>query len=448
MAYTAMNADRLKQKSGVANTGRKATAGVVYSYSLSYHPEENPQKETMQNAALDVLEKLGLIEHEAVIVAHNDTEHPHVHVICNVVHPETGKTMAPSYDFLSMSKWAENLERENGKIYCEERVKNNERRRQEAAKDRQLALIKHREKKLQQTQLIQNLYSQSDSPKAFKAALEYEGLSLAKGDRRGFVLVDEQGKIHSLSRQLKGQRAKDIRERLNGIGELPNAKELSNKCQSFDHDQYETERQKKIVDAAINEYEANKNNTANSEIKKEQKKTDYALNPEKVDARKTTPKKEFGHVNNIDRSDKKSLSPTEKQIVENEKHLHMLDRIRVWEEKTQKAKDELKQRQEQQYSHKELKERKEELQNQLGKEQSMFAKLTGKRKDMELELHALQQNLNNINKRIEEQSQALEIKARQSHPGVLVEKERQKALDYMRQLSGFRNRSNDYGRSL
>ena len=70
MAYTASNSDILKAKAGIKRTGRKATAGSVYSFSLAWHPEQSPDQDYMKTCAMDALEFLGLTEHEAVLVAH------------------------------------------------------------------------------------------------------------------------------------------------------------------------------------------------------------------------------------------------------------------------------------------------------------------------------------------------------------------------------------------
>ncbi|MCY3678445.1 MAG: relaxase/mobilization nuclease domain-containing protein, partial [Gemmatimonadetes bacterium] len=64
-----------------------------------------------------------------LIVAHEDTRHPHVHVIANRVDPETGKAAPLGNSKLRLSRWAEGYEREQGRIRCERRVENNERRR-------------------------------------------------------------------------------------------------------------------------------------------------------------------------------------------------------------------------------------------------------------------------------------------------------------------------------
>lgn len=135
MSFTAMRQDELKEAAiargeEVSRKGRKSQY-PVYAYSLSWHPEQDPSREEMIEAANESLEVNGLDDgYEVLMVAHNDEPHPHIHVIVNRVHPENG-IMAPlSKDHLNLSKWAERYEREAGKIYCEQRVENNNRRRQ------------------------------------------------------------------------------------------------------------------------------------------------------------------------------------------------------------------------------------------------------------------------------------------------------------------------------
>ena len=128
MAYTAMHQSEIKRSAGGVAKGRKLTQ-PVYTYSLSWHPTQKPEKEHMIEAGLKTLKILGLCDHESIMVAHNDEPHPHMHLIVNRVHPETGIAAKLSNDHLKLSKWAEKYERDHGKILCEQRVKNNERRR-------------------------------------------------------------------------------------------------------------------------------------------------------------------------------------------------------------------------------------------------------------------------------------------------------------------------------
>lgn len=62
----------------------------VYHVALSFDPSDNVDRATMERVAAHVLDRLGLAEHQAVIVAHRDRDHAHVHIIVNRVHPETG----------------------------------------------------------------------------------------------------------------------------------------------------------------------------------------------------------------------------------------------------------------------------------------------------------------------------------------------------------------------
>ncbi|GJD59494.1 relaxase/mobilization nuclease domain-containing protein [Methylobacterium dankookense] len=64
---------------------------------------------------------------------------------------------------------------------------------------------------------VQSSWRASDSGPAFSGALEEHGCFLAKGDRRGHVVIDHDGEVHSLSRVL-GIKTNDVKARL-GDGE-------------------------------------------------------------------------------------------------------------------------------------------------------------------------------------------------------------------------------------
>jgi hypothetical protein len=136
MAYTAMRQDELKAASGQARTGRKL-AYTVYTYSIAWAPDEAPTQEEMLEAGRETLKVLGIDAHETLMVAHRDEPHPHLHLIVNRVHPETGLAAKLSKDHLELSKWAEAYERRQGQIRCDQRVINNAaRRRGQFVKDR------------------------------------------------------------------------------------------------------------------------------------------------------------------------------------------------------------------------------------------------------------------------------------------------------------------------
>ncbi|MGX0879690.1 hypothetical protein ACSSV4_004400 [Roseovarius sp. MBR-154] len=129
MAWTALHQRELKQSTGVAATGRKLEK-PVYTYSLAWAQDETPSREEMVRAAQDSLKALGMEDRQAVLVSHNDTQHPHIHVILNRVHPENGRAASTSKDHLKLSRWAEAYERDQGKIRVHARVNHNARRDQ------------------------------------------------------------------------------------------------------------------------------------------------------------------------------------------------------------------------------------------------------------------------------------------------------------------------------
>jgi hypothetical protein len=124
MAHTAMSQAALKAASGKKATGRKLTKPVL-AYSLAWHPDERPGKAEQIDAARASLKALGLDEHQALIVCHDDEPHAHVHVLVNRVHPTTGIAATLSNSKLALSKWAEAYEKARGPVLCPQRATNN-----------------------------------------------------------------------------------------------------------------------------------------------------------------------------------------------------------------------------------------------------------------------------------------------------------------------------------
>jgi hypothetical protein len=100
----------------------------VYSYSLSWSPEEKPSQKEMMRAAEETLEKLNVEKHQAVIVQHNDKPHPHIHVVVNRVHPTEFKAAQTSKDYINLSRWALEYEELHGGVRCQNRARQSEKR--------------------------------------------------------------------------------------------------------------------------------------------------------------------------------------------------------------------------------------------------------------------------------------------------------------------------------
>ncbi len=86
----------------------------VYHLSLAWDPSDHVNRAQMVAVADRVLRKLGLDEHQALLVAHRDTEHPHLHLMVNRVHPETRRAWAGRHDYRALEEILRPLEREFG----------------------------------------------------------------------------------------------------------------------------------------------------------------------------------------------------------------------------------------------------------------------------------------------------------------------------------------------
>jgi Relaxase/Mobilisation nuclease domain len=127
LIWTSRHAELLKQEAGIRAGGR-ATENAVKHLSLNWAPEDKPTKEHMIEATGDFLTHMKWQEHQAIIVAHEDKAHAHVHVMLNVVHPETGLRLNDDFERRRAQTWALEYERENGRIHCEQRLLNADER--------------------------------------------------------------------------------------------------------------------------------------------------------------------------------------------------------------------------------------------------------------------------------------------------------------------------------
>lgn len=139
MAATALDQDRLKAEAGVKATGRKSNASV-YTYSIAWHPDEvaNLSRAEMVRAAEESIRALGAQDRQAILVAHRDEPHPHVHVMLNRVSTIDGRMLGTSNDYNKLDAWALAYRRERGEEhkYCPARAeKDAAKRRKRAGED-------------------------------------------------------------------------------------------------------------------------------------------------------------------------------------------------------------------------------------------------------------------------------------------------------------------------
>jgi hypothetical protein len=168
--------------------------------------------------AVEVLEEeLGLQGQPRAIVMHEKNGREHIHVVWARTDMDTMKLRSDSMNYLAHERASLRLEQEFGHEHVPGKHAKRDREAQpefptaEAQHDEwqqdERGGMNHRDRKAQ----VKGLYEASDTGPAFKAALEDAGYVLARGDRRDFVILDSDAKVHSLGRQLPGVTAKDLR---------------------------------------------------------------------------------------------------------------------------------------------------------------------------------------------------------------------------------------------
>lgn len=411
MAWTAEHEEDIKRCAKVKFNGEKV-AHPVYAFSLSWSPDESPDQGHQIKEGKNALEVLGLSEHQAIIIGHNDTDHPHVHVLVNLIHPTTGKAANLYKDRLKLSEWAEQYEREQGKIRCQKRVQNNRKRENGE-------FIKY------QDPVIQRAWDRSDNGKSFAHALKQDAHILARGDSVGFVIVDPHGKVINPTRKIEGAKAKDIRAKLADLDPkaLPSVEE-ARKIQSGREAQ---EKQKGESDR--------RGQKKYAVLKWSQAKQDRY---NQIKQARIRAKKRQAQIAKKERAD---FTPDELgQQKRNQLHLKQLDEKRALEHWADKRREKAEQVIRENYRTDQVQASLKAAEAQLKAKQSLFYRMTGKTEQLEHQVEALKRNLENIRMRRAEYTDTIENQIKQREEQLQVRHNREE-MELVRKLE--KNRSAD-----
>lgn len=198
-------------------------------FSLSINPHEALTREQYFEA-IDAIEKrLGFNGQPRAVVFHEKEGREHAHVVWSRIDAAEMKAIPDSFYKAKLCDMAVILAEKFGHDLPEGLKAWKEKNRQfddkleptlgETANAKKTGITPE-----QRREEVTAAYAQADSAAAFVNALEEKGYVLAKGDSRAFVIVDKFGDVHSLSRYVKGVRAKEIKARLASLdmAALPN----------------------------------------------------------------------------------------------------------------------------------------------------------------------------------------------------------------------------------
>lgn len=188
-------------------------------YSLSINPSQPMTRDQYDHAVDRIEQKLGLTDQPRAVVFHVKNGREHCHVVWSRIDHEKMQARHMEFDHQKLREVARELVREFGhpmpKYLGEDRGTD---RFKEGFQQATLASLSQDARSgispEERRAAITEAYQQSDSAGAFRAALGERGYTLAQGDKRGLVVVDRAGEVHSLTRQIEGVKAKEIEGKL------------------------------------------------------------------------------------------------------------------------------------------------------------------------------------------------------------------------------------------
>jgi hypothetical protein len=228
-----------------------------YLYSLSVNPSAPLTRAQYFEAIEDIEDRLGLSGQPRAIVFHVKDGREHAHVVWSKIDTATMKAVHMAYDHSKLCDLSCELAHKFGlnlppglKAWEAKRRTGKEALEATMAEN---AIAKETGITPEQRQTdITAAYSQTDTARAFQNALLEAGYILAQGDRRGFVVLDRFDKVHSLTRHVKGFKAKDIKNRLSALLPLPRvdeAKSQQRQHQQAIDDRHREAARKQAIDA-------------------------------------------------------------------------------------------------------------------------------------------------------------------------------------------------------
>jgi hypothetical protein len=220
-----------------------------------YHAKLNPSPndrsltpEELEKALAIFEENMGLQGQPRIIVLHEKEGREHYHAVYSRINLETLQAVSDSWNYMNHEKAAREIEQALGLEQTEPCLYQREGERPErtpSLAEEQQGKRHGSDPKARKAE-IKEIFEASASGQEFQANLEAAGYTLAKGDSRDFVIIDETGAV--ITARATGAKAAELRAFMADIDrdDLPSAREA----------QEEAERQKADADRQRREKEA------------------------------------------------------------------------------------------------------------------------------------------------------------------------------------------------
>lgn len=228
----------------------RGTRCKQFLYSLSLNPPKDAEVSVaeFEKAIEQAEERLGLQNQPRAVVFHEKDGRRHCHVVWSRINIEKMKAVQMSHDREKLTDLSRELYLEHGWKMPRGIEKRGERdpTNYSYAEHQQAQRVGKNAAQIKAD--IQAAWETSDNRKSLEHALEERGYFLAQGDRRSFVVIDQNGEIYSLPKQLqRGINTKHVRQRLGDPNELPSVEDILARLKLEPEKQPSYEKDKALV---------------------------------------------------------------------------------------------------------------------------------------------------------------------------------------------------------
>lgn len=103
----------VKEIEATQEQNTRTKSDKTYHLIVSFHSPDLPKldRDTLNAIEKELCKAIGYEEHQRISAFHTDTEHPHLHLAVNKIHPESGSYHETKRDFLKLQEVCKELER-------------------------------------------------------------------------------------------------------------------------------------------------------------------------------------------------------------------------------------------------------------------------------------------------------------------------------------------------
>jgi hypothetical protein len=219
---------------------------TLYHASINTPANEELTPEQQEAARKRLADELGLSEQPYAVVEHVKHGRQHLHVVWSRIDSETGRAIPDSHNYRKHEIVCRELEQK----FSHERVIGAHVRDKEAEPRPERGPSWGDQRQAERSGLspehakkaVSRCWQETITATELVGRLEAEGFTLARGDRRDFVLVDGAGELHGLTKRIDGVKAAQVRERMSSVAleTLPTVEEAREQISAKQKQRQET----------------------------------------------------------------------------------------------------------------------------------------------------------------------------------------------------------------